>query len=134
MRSDLPVHHGRQMRMGPPFDSASTSVEPRVTFTRPYAASCAATRRKVGICARQMRSSDDSAHATSEGQIDAEGARESRSAKIVSAMAWSSCKLVSGSRRSVRRVDHEMPDREHIAAWTNPSILRTFVVSLWSEA
>lgn len=61
-------------------------MAPRVTFARPSAASCAARRRMAGICARQMRSSDDSARATSEGQIDADGAREASSVRIVSVM------------------------------------------------
>lgn len=79
--------HGRRMRIGPPFGSASTSALPRVTFTRPCAASSAATRRMSGIRARQASSSADITRATSDGQIDAEGARAANSVRIVSAMA-----------------------------------------------
>lgn len=115
--------HARRIRIGPPLDSASTSTAPRVTFTRPSATSCAATRLIAGICARQTRSSVDSTRATSDGQIDADDARAVSNFRIVSAMAWSSCTLASGSRRSVCRMDvmwRGMPDGEHIAVIDEP--------------
>lgn len=80
-RGDRPA--ARRRRMGPPLAIASTMELPRVTSSKPSAASAAATRRTSGIKARQDFSSAAKARATSDGQTEAEGDRASSNVQHV---------------------------------------------------